>query len=182
MLTPYMHVRVRQNAYRHFFNGLGSQAGSLSGSMARRRFGRTASESPKCPRALNILHATDAATLGRRGSKLMHSFISRGDDTLEQTPKCFGDAAQQYDVSDMAYAQFLDFALSHLDEDHPFRHAEGASSANMAALIRCGPLGPLAAAIKLYMLYPDVHPDAARPEPVSGQDLQWLLQSCEHST
>ncbi|RYC65761.1 hypothetical protein CHU98_g430 [Xylaria longipes] len=74
------------------------------------------------------------------------------DTSRPVSPACFETCAKDYESGRLSYEEFLDAALSHLDSESPSRHPEDCDLANLAKLSTCGPMGPVAAAIKLCML------------------------------
>ncbi|KAI1323695.1 hypothetical protein F5Y16DRAFT_424734 [Xylariaceae sp. FL0255] len=67
---------------------------------------------------------------------------------------CFESAAKKFESDQISYHGFLDAALSHITRD--IRHPEDSDLTNLANLSKCGPMGPVAAAIKLCMLCDDL--------------------------
>ncbi|KAI1288049.1 hypothetical protein F5Y03DRAFT_401864 [Xylaria venustula] len=63
---------------------------------------------------------------------------------------CFESFAKEFESGQLSYNAFLDGALSHITRG--IRHPEDSNLTNLAALSKCGPMGPVAAAIKLCML------------------------------
>ncbi|KAI1178032.1 hypothetical protein F4777DRAFT_139740 [Nemania sp. FL0916] len=72
------------------------------------------------------------------------------DKDQPTSPGCFQSIAKQFESGQLSYAGFLDAALSHITRD--VRHAEDSDLTNLAHLSKCGPMGAVAAAIKMCML------------------------------
>ena len=102
------------------------------------------------------------------------SFELPVDTSLPASLGCFETCANEYHAGQMSYQQFLDAALAHLDPTSPTRHPEDGNLANLAKLSMCGSMGPVAAAIKLYMLS-----DSGRP--TLSQDTINLLHAMQPS-
>ncbi|KAI3336891.1 hypothetical protein HD806DRAFT_21681 [Xylariaceae sp. AK1471] len=74
------------------------------------------------------------------------------DTSRPVSSTCFETCAKQFEGGQLSYQEFLDATLAHIDPNSPARHPEDCDLANLARLSRCGPMGPVAAAIKLCML------------------------------
>ncbi|KAI0806565.1 hypothetical protein GGR55DRAFT_653267 [Xylaria sp. FL0064] len=75
------------------------------------------------------------------------------DTTRPVSPGCFETCAKDFESGQLSYDKFLDAALAHVVGGDPLvRHPEDCDLANLAKLSTCGPMGPVAAAIKLCML------------------------------
>ncbi|KAI0433432.1 hypothetical protein F5Y09DRAFT_298919 [Xylaria sp. FL1042] len=75
------------------------------------------------------------------------------DTTRPVSPACFETCAKDFESSRLSYDKFLDAALAHIvGGDLLVRHPEDCDLADLAKLTTCGPMGPVAAAIKLCML------------------------------
>ncbi|KAI1281723.1 hypothetical protein F5Y07DRAFT_267649 [Xylaria sp. FL0933] len=75
------------------------------------------------------------------------------DTTRPVSLGCFETCAKDFESGQLSYDKFLDAALAHVVGDDPLvRHPEDCDLANLAKLSTCGPMGPVAAAIKLCML------------------------------
>ncbi len=73
---------------------------------------------------------------------------------MPQSPddKCFYGSAKAFAAGGITYTQFLDQTLAHFNgERHP--PDEDSSHRNISAIARAGPLGAMAAAMKLYLLH-----------------------------
>ncbi|KAI0966449.1 hypothetical protein F4678DRAFT_294050 [Xylaria arbuscula] len=77
------------------------------------------------------------------------------DTTRPVSSECFEACANDYKADRLSYEEFLDAALAHIDPKSPTLHPEDSDLANLAKLSTCGPMGPVAAAIKLCMLRDD---------------------------
>ncbi|KAI1354383.1 hypothetical protein F5Y01DRAFT_273968 [Xylaria sp. FL0043] len=75
------------------------------------------------------------------------------DATRPVSPGCFETCAKDFESGQLSYSGFLDTTLAHIVGNDPLvRHPEDCDLANLAKLSTCGPMGPVAAAIKLCML------------------------------
>ncbi|KAI0857962.1 hypothetical protein F4860DRAFT_487733 [Xylaria cubensis] len=75
------------------------------------------------------------------------------DITRPVSPACFETCAEDFESGRLSYDKFLDAALAHVIGGDPLvRHPEDCDLANLAKLTTCGPMGAVAAAIKLCML------------------------------
>jgi hypothetical protein len=106
------------------------------------------------------------------------TFRSLSDSAQPETPGCFLSAAKGFENGALSHEQFLAITLAHLNDNQPARHPEDASAANLDVLSRTGQLGPVAAAIKLAMLYPITAPPAPDKPPVTAAELRQLLLEC----
>ena len=71
---------------------------------------------------------------------------------------CFGDSASLFRDGQITFAEFVDQTLDHF---RGARHSDDSQNVNdesIAVLTHAGPLGPLAAALKLYILSIDYEP------------------------
>ncbi|KAI1119844.1 hypothetical protein F5Y10DRAFT_259523 [Nemania abortiva] len=90
--------------------------------------------------------------LGTRCAIAKYTFKLPVDLTRPFSPACFETCAKDYETGRLSYEEFLDATLAHLDPKSPSRHPEDSDLANLAKLSTYGPMGPVAAAIKLCML------------------------------
>ncbi|KAI0552870.1 hypothetical protein F4679DRAFT_532699 [Xylaria curta] len=75
------------------------------------------------------------------------------DTARPVSPACFETCAKDFESGGLSYDKFLDAALAHVGGgDLLVRHPEDCDLANLATLTTCGPMGAVAAAIKLCML------------------------------
>ncbi|KAI0191408.1 hypothetical protein EV127DRAFT_428240 [Xylaria flabelliformis] len=75
------------------------------------------------------------------------------DTTRPVSPRCFETCAKEFESGRLSYDKFLDAALAHvMGGDLLVSHPEDCDLANLAKLTTCGPMGAVAAAIKLCML------------------------------